>query len=209
MIRRNSDGSFGTEAGSSGPTNRSQIARWVEEEVPALKLLGLSFSEIAVRIGRAGRHEITAAVLLPAVNFPANYRISETAVHKAWQRVNRRRAKLTVSESIELDVERIEQLILNLQRSIHADKMNAYDIELRCLKHKASILCYSSVKLEVTAEVTVEKHDPQTCPDCFPIEIMRELTDDEHEVVYEIMGNARKRFLDKEAAKRQQPKPPQ
>jgi hypothetical protein len=112
---------------------------------------------------------------------------------------------LTREELKQLDNLRSEECILALQKGIHEGDAKSVHEEKLLLDHMAIVNGYcAATKLQVTPEVSVAKKSEvdveEDDSDRFPIEMMRELTEEEHEVVFEIMGNARKRWLAKVTA---------
>jgi hypothetical protein len=184
---------------------RSKISDWVRKEALQQKLLGLKYWQIADRITLAARGETPSAVPTSGLEFPPNFKISVPAVFKAIKQGLDRPMTLTREELKELDNLRSEECILALQKGIHEGDAKSVHVEKLLLDHMASVNGYcAATKLQVTAEVSVAKkaevNVEEDDTDRFPIEMMRELTEDEHEVVFEIMGNARKRWLAKVAA---------
>ena len=206
MVQRRSDGSFGAAAKSGGLTMRSKISDWVRKEALQQKLLGLKLWQIADRITLAARGETPSAVPTSGLEFPPNFKISVPAVFKAIKWGLDRPTTLTREELKELDNLRSEEYILALQKGIHEGDTKSVHVGKLLLDHMASVNGYwaAANKLQVTAEVSVAKkaevNVEEDDSDRFPMEVMRELTEDEHEVVFEIMGNARKRWLAKVAA---------
>src|ERR1700730_12342237 len=94
-------------------------ALWIEAETIRLKQMGLSFDAIADQIGRAGRREVSTLTPLPGgVTFPADFRISRQAAHKAFKRAIAREPALELEEFRKLDTVRSEEMFMNLQPGI-------------------------------------------------------------------------------------------
>jgi hypothetical protein len=94
-------------------------ARWIESEVIGLKKMGLSFDTIAEQIGRAGRRETSALSPLPeGVAFPADFKISRQAAHKAFKRAIAREPALEVDELRKLDTARCDEIFLPIESCI-------------------------------------------------------------------------------------------
>ena len=87
MATRNPDGTIRAANKPAVLSQRMLIARWVEAEAFAQKILGVSYAKIAESMVRAVRGEIVPAVPLPAVQFPPDYRIHPRSVEKAFDRV--------------------------------------------------------------------------------------------------------------------------
>jgi hypothetical protein len=158
MAKRSTDGTFRKETAPEEPTNRSIIARWVEEEALAQRLLGFSFALIAESIGRAARGEIPSAVPLPQLPFPANYSITLQGVYDAFKRSLARAPKLTREEWATLDGMRSEAALLSLQKKAHEGDPKAIDSMTRIRDHDAKINgCYAPIKLKLDAKTTLEQ----------------------------------------------------
>jgi hypothetical protein len=94
-------------------------ARWVEAEAIRLKQMGLSFDAIAEQITRVGLGQATPMVAVPeGVMFPACYRITKQACHKAFRKALAREPALEVDELRKIDQARSEEMFLNLQPAI-------------------------------------------------------------------------------------------
>ena len=90
-MKRNPDGTMAqcpTRHRGQQPEHR---ARWVTVEILRCKRTGLSMAAIAVHIGRVGQgHEQPLSPLPNGIEFPAGYRISESAVFKAYHKAMNR-----------------------------------------------------------------------------------------------------------------------
>ncbi|MGO9268220.1 MAG: hypothetical protein ACLQBA_25595 [Candidatus Binataceae bacterium] len=120
-------------------------ARWIESEVIGLKKMGLSFDTIAEQIGRAGRRETSALTALPeGVAFPAEFKISRQAAHKAFKRAIAREPALELEEFRKLDTARCDEMFMNLQPSIRKGNVRAVEAGIKVLGHSARINGYAA-----------------------------------------------------------------
>jgi hypothetical protein len=87
MPARNTDGTIRNARSPMILKPRSIRARWVTDEILRCKRTGLSMALIAIHIGRVGQgHESPLSPLPDGIEFPAGYRLSESAVFKAYHK---------------------------------------------------------------------------------------------------------------------------
>jgi hypothetical protein len=115
-------------------------ARWVEAETIHLKRMGLSFDAIAEQITRVGLGRASPITTLPQnVTFPAGYRITKQACHKAFRKALAREPALEVEEMRKLDNARAEEMYLSLQPGIRQGDIHAIEAGIRVLDHTAKL----------------------------------------------------------------------
>src|ERR1700678_1272768 len=86
-MKRNPDGTWRNARHAIVVSNRINIARWVSAEILRCKRTGLSMAVIAIHISRLGQgHEQPLSSLPDGIAFPPDYRISESAVFKAYHK---------------------------------------------------------------------------------------------------------------------------
>jgi hypothetical protein len=120
-------------------------ARWVEAEAIRLKQMGLSFDAIAEQITRVGQGQATPMVAVPeGVMFPACYRITKQACHKAFRKALAREPALEVDELRKIDQARSEEMFLNLQPAIRKGNVRAIETGIKVLGHAAKIQGYAA-----------------------------------------------------------------
>lgn len=120
-------------------------ARWVEAETLRLKQMGLSFEAIAEQITRVGLGQAAPLIPLPeGVTFPAGYRITKQACHKAFRKALVREPSLQIEEFRKLDTARTDDLFMNLQPSIRKGNARAIEVGIKVLDHSARINGYAA-----------------------------------------------------------------
>jgi hypothetical protein len=120
-------------------------ARWIESETIYLKQMGLSFDAIAEQITRVGLGQATPMVAIPeGVTFPAGYRITKQACHKAFRKAFAREPALQVEEMRKLDNARSEEMFMNLQPGIRKGNARSIAIGIKLLDHSARINSYAA-----------------------------------------------------------------
>jgi hypothetical protein len=116
------------------------ITCWAEAEILRLKLLGLPFASIARQITEVGRGQKSPLTPLPPeIIFPANYRITLAACHKAFYRVLEREPRLGVRELRRLNTQRCEAMLLALQPAVQKGDPRAVVAAIRVLDFQATI----------------------------------------------------------------------
>ena len=140
MARRNPDGTFRNNNTPIRMRDSTLITRWVEAEILRLKLLGLPFASIARQIAEVARGQKSPLTPLPpGIIFPANYRITVAACHKAFYRVLEREPRLGVRELRRLNTQRCEAMLLALQPAVQKGDPRAVVAAVRVLDFQATI----------------------------------------------------------------------
>jgi hypothetical protein len=107
--------------------------------------MGLSFDAIADQITRVGLGQATPMVALPdGVTFPAGYRITKQACHKAFRKALARQPALEIEEMRQLDNARSEDMFMNLQPGIRKGNPRAVEVGIKLLDHAARINGYAA-----------------------------------------------------------------
>jgi hypothetical protein len=151
---RNSDGTMRRANQAKQLTERTILARWVEGETLRLKQLGMSYEAIADHIVGVAHGRQKAMVELPeALEFPAGYRISLQAVHRAFARAITRLPNAEATAHRKLDTARCEDMYFSLQAGIRRGDPKSIDVGVRVLEHKARINDYLvAAKLEIKGD---------------------------------------------------------
>jgi len=144
-MKRQPDGRWRSPRQSSVASEATLRARWIEAETIRLKQMGLSFDAIAEQITRVGMAQAAPLIAIPeGVKFPAGYRITKQACHKAFRKVLAREPALELEEMRKLDTARSEEMFFNLQPAIRKGKERAVEIGLKLLDHSARINGYAA-----------------------------------------------------------------
>jgi hypothetical protein len=146
-MKRQPDGRF--RSTKQAVVVRAEVLRsgWLEAETLRLKIMGLSFEEIAEQITRIGRGAGPAMVAIPeGASFPPNYTITKQAVYKAFKRAIARQPALAVEELRKVDNARSEEMFLNLQPGIRKGNPRSVEVGVKVLDHTARINGYSAPK---------------------------------------------------------------
>ena len=99
---------------------------------------------IAVHIGRVGQAlEQPLSSLPEGIEFPANYRITESAVFKAYHRAMVRQPAIDAEVFRKEDTARCEDMFLKLQHGISNGDPRHIDAAVRVLAHKAKLNGYA------------------------------------------------------------------
>jgi hypothetical protein len=118
-MKRNPDGTYRNARHAIVVSNRSIVARWVTVETLRCKRSGLSMAAIAVHISRVGQgYEPPLSPFPDGIQFPADYRISERAVYKAYHKAMDRQPALDAEVFRKEDTARLEDMYLKLQPGI-------------------------------------------------------------------------------------------
>lgn len=142
---RNSDGIIRRANKPKLLTNRTIIARWVEAETLHLKRLGMSYQMIADHIvGVAHGHRQAMLPISEVAQFPADYRISAQAVHRAFRRGILRLPNAEAVELRKLDTERCEDMFFSLQPGIRKGDPRSVEAAVKVLAHKSEINGYQA-----------------------------------------------------------------
>jgi hypothetical protein len=99
---------------------------------------------IASHISRVGQVQEQALSPLPdAIVFPPNYRISESAVFKAYHKAMDRQPAIDAEVFRKEDTARCEEMYLNLQGGIRKGDPRHIDTAVRVLAHKSKLNGYA------------------------------------------------------------------
>ena len=154
--RRQLDGTFRGPKQFSKLSWRTLHARWFEEEVLKLKILGVTtFNAIAAQITKVGRGEAQAVVAFPpGMEFPKDYSISAVACWRACQRALLRGPRLKAQEMRQLDTDRLEEAILASQKGVKQGDPQAVQNLARLIVVRARLNGYMMAsKMEVSGKV--------------------------------------------------------
>ena len=144
MPARNSDGTIRNARSPKILKARSVRAHWVTDEILRCKRTGLSMALIAVHIGRVGQgHESPLSTLPDGIEFPAGYRLSESAVFKAYHKAINQQPAINVEVFRKEDTARCEEMYLKLQSGISKGDPRHIDTAVRLLAHKAKLNGYA------------------------------------------------------------------
>jgi hypothetical protein len=143
-MKRNPDGTWRNARHPIVVSNRTNKARWVTAEILACKRKGLSMAMIALHISRAGQSQEQALSPVPdGVVFDPNYRISESAVFKAYHKAMDRQPAINAEVLRKEDTARLEDMYLKLQPGISNGDPRHIDAGVRVLAHKAKLNGYA------------------------------------------------------------------
>ena len=143
-MKRNPDGTYRNARHAIVVSNRMSIAQWVIAEILRCKRTGLSMAAIAVHISRVGQGLEQALYPVPDfVLFPPNYRISESAVFKAYHKAMDRQPAINAEVFRKEDTARMEEMYLKLQSGISKGDPRHIDTAVRVLAHKAKLNGYA------------------------------------------------------------------
>jgi hypothetical protein len=99
---------------------------------------------IAVHIGRVGQaHEQPLCPIPEGIEFPTNYRISESAVFKAYHKAMDRQPTVNAEVFRKEDTARCEDMYLKLQRGVSNGDPRHVDAAVHVLAHKAKLNGYA------------------------------------------------------------------
>jgi len=144
MPARNTDGTIRNARSLMILKPRSIRARWVTDEILRCKRTGLSMAVIAVHIGRVGQgHESPLSPLPDGIEFPAGYRLSESAVFKAYHKTMNQQPAINAEVFRKEDTARCEEMYLKLQSGISKGDPHHIDTAVRVLAHKAKLNGYA------------------------------------------------------------------
>jgi hypothetical protein len=196
MATRNPDGTIRAANKPAILSQRMLIARWVEAEAFAQKILGVSYAKIAESMMRAVRGEIVPAVPVPAVQFPPGYRIHPRSVEKAFDRVIERQKREAVDRFRQIDNIRSEDFLLRLQPKIQKGHVEAIREGIHLLDHMAKINGYAAPKqVHLEGDLNLNgktSSDPEESRE-FQVETLRAMTEVERKTIAEIMERAKVR----------------
>lgn len=142
-MKRNPDGTFRNARRAVVLSDRFVRGRWVIGEIIRCKGTGLSMAAIAVHIGRVGQGQEQPLVPFPdGIEFPTDYRISESAIFKAYNKAIGRQPSPDVEVFRKEDTARCEEMYLKLQPGISKGDPRHIDAGVRVLTHKAKLNGY-------------------------------------------------------------------
>jgi hypothetical protein len=140
MMKRQPDGTWRNARSPVVVSPDILRARWVEAEVLRLKIMGLSFEEIAEQVTRVGRGKGPALVAIPSgVTFADDYSITRQACHKSFRKALARQPALELEELRKLDNARSEEMFFNLQPGIRKGNVRTIEVGIKVLDHSAKI----------------------------------------------------------------------
>ena len=143
-MKRNPDGTWRNARHAIVVSKRIVVARWVITEILRCKQTGLSMAAIAFHIGRVGQAlEQPLSSLPEGIEFPVNYRISESAVFKAYHKAMDRQPAIDAEVFRKEDTARCEDMFLKLQRGVANGDPRHIDTAVRVLAHKAKLNGYA------------------------------------------------------------------
>jgi hypothetical protein len=143
-MKRNPDGTWRNARHPVVVSNRMSVAHWVTVEILRCKRSGLSMAAIAVHISRVGQgHEQPLSSLPNGIEFPTDYRISESAVFKAYHKAMDRQPAIDAEVYRKEDTARLEDMYLKLQPGISNGDPRHIDAGVRVLAHKAKLNGYA------------------------------------------------------------------
>jgi hypothetical protein len=143
-MKRNPDGTWRNARRGIVVSSRIVVASWVTAEILRCKLTGLSMAAIAVHIGRVGQgHEQPLFPFPDGIEFPAAYRLSESAVFKAYHKAMDRQPAADAEVFRKEDTARFEDMFLKLQRGVSNGDLRHIDTAVRVLAHKAKLNGYA------------------------------------------------------------------
>ena len=151
-MKRNPDGTYRNARHGIVVSDRMIVARWVSDEILRCKRTGLSMAAIAIHVSRVGKGEDRPLSTLPdGIVFPPDYRISESAVYKAYHKAMDLEPAVNAEVYRKEDTARCEDMFMHLQRGITAGDPRAVDAGVRVLAHKAKLNGYTVEPEQVNA----------------------------------------------------------
>jgi hypothetical protein len=166
MPARNSDGTIRNARSPKILKPRSVRARWVTSEILRCKLTGLSMALIAAHIGRVGQGDESPLSPLPdGIEFPVDYRLSESAVFKAYHKAMDRQPTIDAELYRKEDTARCDDMYMKLQPGIRNGDPRHIDAAVRVLGLKAKLNGYAlepeqssgHISFEITINLGPEK----------------------------------------------------
>jgi hypothetical protein len=91
----------------------------------------------------SAKEERPLATLPDGIVFPADYRISESAVYKAYHKAMDQEPEVNAEVYRKEDTARCEDMFMHLQRGISAGDPRSVDAGVRVLAHKAKLNGYT------------------------------------------------------------------
>ena len=143
-MKRNPDGTWRNARHPIVVSNRMSIAHWVTAEILALQTKGPEHGSDRGS-HQPGRPRPGAATvsLTDGIVFPADYRISESAVFKAYHKAMDRQPAIEAEVYRKEDTARLEEMYLKLQPGISNGDPRHIDTAVRVLAHKAKLNGYA------------------------------------------------------------------
>jgi len=144
-MKRNPDGTYRNARHAIVVSARFIVGRWVSAEIMACKRKGLSMAAISNHITCVGQGLEQALCPLPdGIAFPRDYRISESAVYKAYHKVMVRQPAIDAEVYLKEDTARLEDMYQKLQPGIIQGDPRHIDTAVRLLAHKAKLNVYAA-----------------------------------------------------------------
>jgi hypothetical protein len=144
-MKRNPDGTYRNARHPIVIRDRFVVGRWVSAEIMACKRKGLSMAAISNHITRVGQGLEQALSPLPdGITFPRDYRISESAIYKAYHKAMDQQPAIDAEVYRKEDTARLEDMYLKLQPGISDGDPRHIDAGVRVLAHKAKLNGYAA-----------------------------------------------------------------
>jgi hypothetical protein len=123
-----------------GSNDENPNGRWLDAETYRLKIIGMSFQEIADHVIAVAQGKIRPLVGLPeGAAFKPNYKITKQACVQAHKRALSTIPKADIEEFRKEDTERYEAAWLALQKGIAAGNPRAIRVGMQVLAHRAKL----------------------------------------------------------------------
>ena len=133
VMKRNPDGTYRNARHPIVVSARFIVGRWVSAEIMACKRKGLSMAAIAVHVSRVGQGlEQPLSPIPEGIAFPPDYRISESAVYKAYHKAMDRQPAIDAEVYRKEDTARLEDMYLKLQPGIGKRRSALHRCRVRC-----------------------------------------------------------------------------
>jgi hypothetical protein len=152
---RHLDGRFRGPREPITPSQRTQLARWVEAEALGRKTLGVTtFASIAEQLTKVGRGETPPIVEFPpGLTFPPDYSISAVACWKACTRALAQSPRLGAEQMRDIDSDRLEDAILAAQKGVKNGDPGALQAFSKLIATRARLNGYlSPQKVELSGK---------------------------------------------------------
>jgi hypothetical protein len=144
-MKRNPDGTYRNARHPIVVSDRLIVGRWVSAEIMACKRKGLSMAAISNHITRVGQGlEQSLSPFPDGIAFPPDYRISESAIYKAYHKVMVRQPAIDAEVYRKEDTARLEEMYVKLQPGISNGDPRHIDTAVRVLAHKAKLNGYAA-----------------------------------------------------------------
>jgi hypothetical protein len=143
-MKRNPDGTSRNARHAIVVSDRMIVASWVTAETLRCKRTGLSMAAISNHISRVGQGlEQSLSPFPDGIAFPPDYRISESAVFKAYHKAMDRQPAIDAEVFRKEDTARCEEMYLKLQPGISNGDPRHIDTAVRVLAHKSKLNGYA------------------------------------------------------------------